>query len=223
VVAAAGLLALAAPAAATTVEPVLVEGNPSCADLAPAGVAWTEAKLDFDPAPGAYTRGGLHVTITKAVGGLGWTSDADIDAVVMKGGPVANVYAYPGDADLADDGLVTPLNPNGGGEEAKRYGISHVTFCFGPGTAPQPETPKPESPQVVETPAAVEAVVVTPAAPPAVETEVLGVTLEATPAAVAAAELPRTGAPTALLAAVSIVLVTLGGLLLALAGRPTRS
>jgi LPXTG-motif cell wall-anchored protein len=231
-------------AVAEDANPKLVEGNPSCADL---DATWTEGKLDFDPVAGDYTRGDLTVTITKAGGVLGWTSNLDIDAVIMKGGDVANVYAYPGDDDKAGNGLVTPLNPNGNDAAGtKRYGISHVTFCYGPETPKTPDAPKtpgtpktpetPETPKTPETPEApkpeatatpepeVQATTATPevaaaavAAEP--ETQVLGVTLEAP---VAAAELPRTGGSTGRLAMIGGALIALGGAFLGLCGRPSR-
>jgi LPXTG-motif cell wall-anchored protein len=218
------------------ITPTTLEGNPTCTDVG--GATWSEAKLDFDPAAGDYTVNGLHVTITKAGAAVGWTSDADVAAVIMKGGPTANVYLYPGPADKADSGLVTPLNPNGN-DDTKRYGISHVTFCVAP-AAPEeesetpeepktPETPKtPDTPATPETPAPAAPVVEAAAAPaePAVlaaaevrPTEVLGVTLTREVAA-APAELPRTGVETGLLAAIGVALMAGGGIVLALAGRP---
>jgi hypothetical protein len=45
-------------------------------------------------------------------------------AVIVKGGPDANVYFY--DGQTSDDGLTAPINPNNG----KPYGISNVTLCW---------------------------------------------------------------------------------------------
>ena len=250
-VALAGVSALGATAASATADFTSREGNPSCADVAPAGVTWTEHKLDFDP-EGTYAPNGLKVTITKGADGLGWTSELDVDAVIMKGGDNANVYFYAGDADLADSGLRTPVNPNGNPDNGtKYYGISHVTFCSGPPATPStPETPS--TPGVTETPAPAASPTpepevsataaptpalaapaapapAAPAAPAPVETAVLGVSIEAPaapapePAAVApaAAQLAATGMSSATLAALAIGLVLLGGLALALGGRPT--
>ena len=228
-----GLLALGTAATATTVVPTVVAGNPTCADA---------RKLDFDPAPGEYTLGNLVVTITKDAGGLNWTSSLDVSAVIMKGGPNANVYAYPGGSDLSDAGLVTPVNPNGNAEGTKNYGISHVTFCVGgpveppaeeeepptsqeeqppaPPAPPAPVTPEPEV-QATATPAApAPEPVVEAAAAPAPEAQVLGVQLTA-PAA-APVELPRTGSQSRLLAIIGTALVAFGGVAIALSGRPTR-
>ena len=217
------------PASDNEVTPTYVAGNPSCADITPEGATWTEAKLDFDPAAGDYTRGDLEITIDKSAAGLEWTTDGDVAAVIMKGGPNAHVYAYPGTEDTHDSALRPPANPNSGAD----YGISHVTFCLGEGTPDvtptdpekpaDPEVPvTPETPVVPETPApavveaaAVEAAAVEPA--PEAPAQVLGVTLEAAPAA---AELPRTGVETSLLALIGVVLLAAGGVLVALAGRP---
>jgi hypothetical protein len=89
-----GLVSVAsAVGAAPASSHATVDGNPTCADLAPAGVTWTEAKLDFDPAAGQYTVGSFEVTITKSdATTIGWESNGiDIDAVIMKGGPMAEV------------------------------------------------------------------------------------------------------------------------------------
>jgi hypothetical protein len=234
-VAVAGLSALGATVASATATFTYREGNPTCADVAPAGVTWTEHKLDFDPAAGSYESNGFKVTITKAGdGSLGWTSEVDVDAVIMKGGDNANVYAYPGDTDLADSGLRTPENPNGNDKGgSKYYGISHVTFCSGPPATPStPETPStPGAPETPASPASPTPEVQAAAAPalaaPAavvneVPTEVLGVSFEApAPAAAAPAQLAATGVSSATLATLAIALILFGGLALALGGRST--
>lgn len=186
-------------AAAATVEPTLVEGNPTCQDVLPGSI---EYKLDFAPDDGEYTDGTIKVTIGNwGDSVVSWTSDLDVDAVIMKGGPAANVYVYPGDSDLGDDLLVTPTNPNN--DEA--YGISHISFCYGvdePGEEPdepgdeleQPEFPadEPEQPEQPDTPD-------TPDEP-----QVLGEQTERP------AQLPRTGVETIVLAGVGASLTALG-------------
>ena len=227
-----GLLALGTAATATTVVPELITSdNPTCADVAPTGTTWTEAKLDFNPAPDTYTRGDLHITIVaNDADGLDWSADKGISAVIMKGGPSANVYRYD-PAATADTDMVTPVNPNGNAEDTKNYGISHVTFCYGPATPPaeedKPPTPQEEKPPAPETPAPVTPepeVQATATAAPVVEAapeaQVLGVQLAA-PAA-APLELPRTGSQSRLLAIIGTALVAFGGAALALSGRPTR-
>ena len=236
----AGLSAFGATAASATASFTERDGNPSCADLDP---TWTEHKLDFDPADGqTYSPNGFQVTITKASdGSLGWTSTADVAAVIMKGGDKANVYAYPGATDTSDSGLRTPENLNGNGA-TKYYGISHVTFCAGPpatpaaqqtpstpGATPVPAAAPTPEPEVAATAAPAPAA---PAPAPAavvadvVATEVLGVSIEAPAPAVAApeveaAQLAATGLSSTTLAALAVALILFGGLALALGGRAT--
>jgi len=55
----------------------------------------------------------------------------DMAAVIVKGGPNANIFWYDyagGGLDDADTGLHAPVNPNNG----KYYGISHIQFCVDP-------------------------------------------------------------------------------------------
>ena len=54
-----------------------------------------------------------------------WSSDYKLCAVIVKGGPAANIYYYP-DGSCGDIGLTPPINPNSG----QPYDISHLTFCF---------------------------------------------------------------------------------------------
>ena len=111
------LAMMAGSVGAASVAPVFVEGNPSCADL---NTNWFEIK--FDP-PNSATRDGITMTANGSL--VEWASDLGIDAVIMKGGPNANVYYYNPEA-FSDSGLVTPTNPGNG----QPYGLSHVTFCF---------------------------------------------------------------------------------------------
>lgn len=50
-----------------------------------------------------------------------------IGAVIVKGGPSANIFAYDPQV-YGDTGLYAPVNP----ENNKNYAISHVTFCWNP-------------------------------------------------------------------------------------------
>ena len=104
-----------APAAqAASVTPRVVLGNPDCEDL-----GYTTIKK-FDP-PNDGSRSGI--TIDNLDGHfLNWTSTVAVDAVIVKGGPNANVYEYPLDT-FHDEGLSSPDN---GGQP---YGLSHVEFC----------------------------------------------------------------------------------------------
>jgi hypothetical protein len=106
-------------ALATTVVPVVLDGNPKC--------GWAEIGLltltKFDPP--AEGINGPQDNVTMVVNGtsISWTSTVGIDAVIVKAGSNANVYFY--DEAMADTDLVTPTNPS----NQKPYGLSHVEFC----------------------------------------------------------------------------------------------
>ncbi len=108
------------------VTPTVVTGNPSC----PAGL--TELKVE--PVPGAdgnynFDDGTLFVTITIVNTADGptfnWTSNIGVDAVIVKGGPNANVYNYSPEA-TSDTGLHAPVNSSNG----QYFGLSHISFCY---------------------------------------------------------------------------------------------
>ena len=92
-------------ASGTVVEPTFYEGNPHCDDL---------GLLTFTQYEGTGTEEQP----------FGWVSSTPIDAVIVKGGPNANVYFY----DEATEGgpVNPPVNPNNG----TYYGISHVDWCY---------------------------------------------------------------------------------------------
>jgi hypothetical protein len=123
------LLALTTSASAASVDPVVKPGNPSC----------TELGYDFGfkvdpPNSGTYNIDQFNtVTVTTdGPGGLGgtnfnWSSTLGIDAVIVKGGPNANLYVYDPPAEsLGDTGLHSPINPQNG----QPFGLSHIEFCF---------------------------------------------------------------------------------------------
>ena len=96
---------------------------------------------------------GSYFTISNIQdGGSGptfdWSSTAPVYQVIVKGGPGASIYDYPG-GDTSDSGLHAPQNPKNG----KWYGLSHVTFCYG---EPEPEpdpvdvTPNPQVCEVIQ-------------------------------------------------------------------------
>jgi hypothetical protein len=106
-----------------SVPPVEWPGNPTCQDLGyPFGL-----KID-PPASGTYNlsdnSGSVTVTLTRS-STFDWSSTFGIDAVIVKGGPGANVYFYNPES-TGDTNLVTPTNP----KNEKHYGLSHITFCF---------------------------------------------------------------------------------------------
>jgi LPXTG-motif cell wall-anchored protein len=108
----------------------LVEGNPTCGDLAPEGASWTEFKVE-PVESGTFTDGTLSVTITVTDTDDGpvfdWTSNIGVDAVFVKGGPGGLLYVYDPPAEsTGDTGLHAPVNPN----NDKFFGLSHVSFCY---------------------------------------------------------------------------------------------
>ena len=117
-------LLFALPASATAVTPVFLPGNPSCTSLG----------YDFGfkvdpPNAGTYSIDGINsVTVTTGDGVyFDWSSDLGMDAVIVKGGPNANVYIYDPPAEATSDtGLHSPINPNNG----RPFALSHIEFCF---------------------------------------------------------------------------------------------
>lgn len=120
------MLALSAhPVMAAAVTPVVIEGNPTCVGL---GYDFG-FKID-PPTPGTYPVGNGSITWTTADGVyFDWTSTFGIDAVLVKGGPNANLYVYnPPALAFGDTGLHAPVDASPGGGQP--YGISHLEFCF---------------------------------------------------------------------------------------------
>jgi hypothetical protein len=103
-----------------------VAGNPTC----PAG---TIQGLKIDPGSnGSF--GPADVTNYDGKT-FDWTLTAthqyDMAAVIVKGGPNANIFWYDyasGGLDDSDTGLHSPVNHHNG----KYYGISHIQFCLDP-------------------------------------------------------------------------------------------
>jgi hypothetical protein len=103
-----GLLVLAAPANAASVDPALIAGNPSCA-----------GGTKIEPVTsGTYAVPGGTVTITANEKSFSFTSTVLVTSVLVKGGPAANLYTYPAPGVTGDSGLVAP---NG-------RGLSHLCF-----------------------------------------------------------------------------------------------
>ena len=138
-VASGALLLVPAAASAATVDPAHHEGNPSCSAL---GYAHG---LKFDPpTAGSKSAGGVSIDLSLGSGTfgklVGWSSSAPVDAVIVKGGPNANVYAYSGGA-TGDSGLHTPFNG-----PSKYYGLSHVSFCWDGHANPPADDPPADDP-----------------------------------------------------------------------------
>jgi hypothetical protein len=111
-------------ASSASVEPLFVAGNPTCADLGYGG----SLKVD-PPSSGQHSGGGLTVTVTIDGASFDWSSSTiAVDAVIVKGGPNANVYVY-SPAATSDTDLHAPINAANG----QPYGLSHIEFCFTPG------------------------------------------------------------------------------------------
>ena len=72
--------------------------------------------------------GDNEITISNSNGTyFDWSALNAIGAVIVKGGTVANIYAYDPQA-YSDTGLNAPLN------KKKPFEVSHVTFCWNPET-----------------------------------------------------------------------------------------
>jgi LPXTG-motif cell wall-anchored protein len=108
----------------------VVEGNATCAQLAPEGASWVEFKVE-PVTDGEHSDGTLTVTIdvTDTDDGpvFDWTSNLGVDAVFVKGGPGGLLYVYDPPAEsTGDTGLHAPVNPQNG----QFYGLSHLSFCY---------------------------------------------------------------------------------------------
>lgn len=126
--------------------PIFFSGNPDCGTLNDSTdprfshiVEDWELKVDFAPngqyffdsgqtnvildGPTDATRSVMATTTGRIVN---WSSNKQITAVIVKGGPNANVYPYaPSSFGGNPDGFGLTTPGNGG------FGVSHVTFCFG--------------------------------------------------------------------------------------------
>jgi hypothetical protein len=126
--AAGALLGSAAQAQATPV-PLLVPGNPTCAGIS--NGAWTEVKID-PVGPGVhkfvddYISGVVTVNAGNKV--FNWTANKGVDAVIAKGGPMANVYIS-NPEETKGNGLHAPLNL----KNLQYYGLSHISICYDKG------------------------------------------------------------------------------------------
>jgi hypothetical protein len=109
---------------AASVTPDFVSGNPTCEGL---GYTYGFKPQPEPPPSGTYTfpDGVNTVTITSDGTYFDWSSTLPIDAVIVKGGPNANVYKYSPEAS-GDSGLNSPINPNNN----LPFAISHIEFCY---------------------------------------------------------------------------------------------
>jgi hypothetical protein len=116
------------PPSGDGIQPVFVDGNPTCSVLDPGTF-----ELRVDPVvEGTFTDGFLTVTITDirdTVDGpvFDWTSNIGVDSVFVKGGSGGNFYLYdPPAENTGDTNLHSPINPQNG----KFAGLSHISFCY---------------------------------------------------------------------------------------------
>lgn len=111
-------------------------GNRTCSEVGaffrndPAYFDYCGERIDYGKFNGAFPEG---LSVTSDGKYLSFTaSDCikigdkyyKVGAVIVKGGPAANVYFYEGGT-LSDTNLTAPVNASG-----KPAGISNVTFCF---------------------------------------------------------------------------------------------
>lgn len=122
----AGMLFMSHTASAASVTPTVIAGNPTCTTLGYSFGFKPNTPSEADPT-GTHAIPGGSITVTKSGDSISWTSTVGIDAVIIKGGPNANLYAYDPPAEsFGDTNLVAPINPNNG----MPYGFSHVEFCY---------------------------------------------------------------------------------------------
>lgn len=116
-------------AGAAAVTPAVITGNPSCTGLGYTYGLKPNAGTAQENTPNGtfyFNNGVDSVTVDANGSGLdSWTSTIGVDAVIIKGGPNANVYTYNPES-LGDSNLVTPTNPNNN----QPFGLSHVEFCY---------------------------------------------------------------------------------------------
>lgn len=127
-------VALLAPMVVGAAPPVDV--NPGCSDTCP---GTTELKLEGATlANGTTSVAGGTITVSNlnvSGGTFDWSSTVPVYCVIVKGGSGASVYTYPGGS-YGATGLQTPINPS----NSKPYGVSHISFCYGPPPSYEPLT-----------------------------------------------------------------------------------
>jgi hypothetical protein len=130
------------PTTTLGVQPQVVAGNPDCADVLGSDGFLFEEKLEpVQDATIVLSRGGMTGTLVVDVTGstfdFTFTGDFVAAAVIVKGGPNANLYDYTPDGAAADTDLHAPVNPANGGF----YGLSHISFCVAAAGEEEPPNP----------------------------------------------------------------------------------
>jgi len=109
-------------------------GNVTCEQI---GYAKSSGRINYADSgfAAAFARQGLTVGVISGTY-VTWSSPFPVGAVIVKGGPRANVYEYvPGR--VGDSGLASPVNASG-----NPAGLSNLTMCWNPGApGPDPEAP----------------------------------------------------------------------------------
>jgi len=111
-----------------SVPPQPVPGDTTCEGL---GYDYGFIPLPEPPAPGTSTYlfpgGVISLTVDADLIYFDWESSLGMDAVVVKGGTDANLFAYdpPGES-TGDSSLSAPVNPDTGGPHA----VEHLELCY---------------------------------------------------------------------------------------------
>ena len=161
----AGTAPVAGPPSGDGNKPVAIPGNPTC----------TGGTTEFNVEPvtdGTFNNGSLAtIYIAKDGPVFRWTSNIGIAAIIVKGGPDANFYAYDPE-DTADTRLHAPMNPTNRADTDAlappgRRGVtrkirrgqtfahpSHISFCYAeaPPTIASPTTVPPTAAAPAEAP-----------------------------------------------------------------------
>ena len=122
-------------AVASAGTPVYCDGNPKCSDINCTsqscigdGCPGESFKLESGPWGGNHnipnTTCYININMVNETH-FNFTSTVAVNAVIVKGGPCANVYFYNPATYYDIDLLSPPANPNCG----KYYDISHIEFC----------------------------------------------------------------------------------------------
>lgn len=130
--------------------PVFVPGNPNCSAIGSFEFSYKIDGWDEEDKNGTHVdpNTGVLFTISNSDGTyFDWDATTPISAVIVKGGPNANVWYY-NPAVFSDSGLYSP--PVGSGDPAA---VSHVEFCWsGTPTLTPTEEEKEDTPTPTETP-----------------------------------------------------------------------
>jgi hypothetical protein len=128
------------------VVPVVVHGSPNCKDL----TGWVDpsrtysTQIKFSAPINGTSGGGMNVVIypgNTPGTAIGWyvLNNEDVRAVIVKGGPSANVYYYPitpATGDFSDGQLTTPRTLQKGKlkkGKLKFPNLDYMEFCYYPG------------------------------------------------------------------------------------------